>query len=417
MSPKPPIEGRVRAVGRGGDAVVETGQGIVLTPGALPEERVALEPTGSKRGAARGKLTRILKPAPGRRESPCLDAHRCGGCPLIIADMDLQRHVKESFLRDACEGLPGASDTEIVWVTSPRDLGYRRRARFAWHGDVFGYRQRHSSRIIDIGRCIVLDDHLQQGWDLTREHFRGSIRGEGEIQLSLSGEAVMVELRSKDAQEPGLFQACERLSKVDAVAGVSLRSGETEIPALWGTGKIATLGLDQEVLWGPSGSFSQANDGINELLVESVATLAEAQGMRVLELHCGIGNFTVALAGAAATLVAIEQDAGAAEACRANLTARKLAARVVEGDASLPPKGRYEVVVLDPPRQGAKALFENDTVWHGTKRIVYVSCDTATLSRDLRLACARGYRIDRMMAFDMFPQTAHLESLVRLVPH
>jgi 23S rRNA (uracil1939-C5)-methyltransferase len=169
-------------------------------------------------------------------------------------------------------------------------------------------------------------------------------------------------------------------------------------------------------MWGEATAptFSQVNDGINELLVEHVAALAEPEGMRVLELHCGVGNFTVALAEAAETLVAVERDPGAAEACRANLAARQLDARVIEGDADRPPRGRYDVVVLDPPRQGAKALFEDDAVWHGTRRIVYVSCDTATLSRDLRLACRRGYRIDQVIAFDMFPQTAHLESLVRL---
>ena len=394
------LEGRVRAVGRGGDAVVETREGVMLTPGALPDENVELERTPSKRGAARGKLTRIIEGARGRREPPCDVAHRCGGCPLIIADMALQRRIKEGFLRQACEGLPGASDTELVWIASPHELGYRRRARLAWHGQTLGYRQRHSKRVIDIGRCVVLAEPLQQAWNTTREHLRESIGGEGEIQLWLSNEAIVVELRTENEQEPQLFEACRRLSQAEGIGGVSLRTGDTEIPAMWGEASAAT--------------FSQVNDGINELLVEHVAALAEPEGMRVLELHCGVGNFTIALAEAAETLVAVERDPGAAEACRANLAARRLDARVVEGDADRPPRGRYDVVVLDPPRQGAKALFENDAVWHGTRRIIYISCDTATLSRDLRLACRRGYRIDRVIAFDMFPQTAHLESLVRL---
>lgn len=417
MSRSRQIQGRVRAVGRGGDAVVDTSEGVVLMPGGLPGENVEFERMRSKRGAARGKLTRVAEGARGRRESPCDEAHRCGGCPLIIADMALQRGIKEGFLREACEGLPGASNTELVWIASPHELGYRRRARLAWHGQTLGYRQRHSSRVIDIGRCIVLAEPLQRAWDAAREHLRESIGGEGEIQLLLSDEAVVVELRTDDEQEPQLFEACQRLLETEGIGGVSLRTGDTEIPAVWGEARVATHAVDQALLWGPAGSFSQANDGINEMLVEHVAALAEPAGMRVLELHCGIGNFTVALAKAAKTLLAVEQDPGAAEACRANLAARRLDARVVEGDASRPPKGRYDVVVLDPPRQGAKALFENDAVWHGTRRIVYVSCDTATLSRDLRLACARGYCIDRMMAFDMFPQTAHLESLIRLVPH
>jgi 23S rRNA (uracil1939-C5)-methyltransferase len=162
-------------------------------------------------------------------------------------------------------------------------------------------------------------------------------------------------------------------------------------------------------------AFSQANDAVNARLVDAVVELAQPAGLRVLELHCGIGNFTVGLAAQAQTLVAVEQDPRAVEACQGNLKRRGLRARVAVGDANQPPKGRYEVVVLDPPRQGAKALFEHSDVLPGPKRVVYVSCDTATLARDLHLATAKGYRIDRLIGFDMFPQTAHLESLVRLV--
>ena len=113
--------------------------------------------------------------------------------------------------------------------------------------------------------------------------------------------------------------------------------------------------------------------------------------------------------------MAVEQDPGAVEACRRNLDDRGLDARVTVGDANAPPKGRYDVVVLDPPREGARALFEKSSVFPGPKRVVYVSCDTSTLKRDLRIAGDAGYRIDTAIGFDMFPQTAHLESLVRLV--
>ncbi|MFW2390427.1 MAG: class I SAM-dependent RNA methyltransferase, partial [Polyangiales bacterium] len=168
-------------------------------------------------------------------------------------------------------------------------------------------------------------------------------------------------------------------------------------------------------LEGPAGAFTQANDAVNARLVDAVVRLAEPEGLRVLELHCGIGNFTAGLAAKASVLVAVEQDPRAVEACQRNLQRLGLRARVAVGDANQPPKGQYDVVVLDPPRQGAKALFESSQLLPGPKRIVYVSCDTATLARDLRFATAKGYRVDRLIAFDMFPQTAHLESLVRLV--
>jgi 23S rRNA (uracil1939-C5)-methyltransferase len=410
------VEGRVRAVGRGGDAVVETKDGVVLVPGALPGEHVELARSGSKRGAARGRLIRVLRSNGERRDPPCRDAARCGGCPLMIAGPDLQREIKLGFLRDACRGLPGADDGGIEWVASPRELGYRRRARLAWHHHTIGYRQLHSKRVTNIEQCIVLLEPLRATWNELRDHLAPSLRGAGEIQLELTGaDRVVVDLHAEDDQSPQLFDACEALSTRPVIAGVTLRTSDDGHPATWGQTQAVIHLADGGVLEGPGGSFSQANDAINAKLAETVVDLAAPAGLRVLELHCGIGNFTVGLAASAKALVAVEQDAGAVEACRANLKRRGLAAQVAVGDANHPPEGRYDVIVLDPPRQGAKTLFERSDVLPGPKRLVYVSCDTATLARDLRLATAKGYRIDRVIGFDMFPQTAHLESLVRLV--
>jgi 23S rRNA (uracil1939-C5)-methyltransferase len=138
----------------------------------------------------------------------------------------------------------------------------------------------------------------------------------------------------------------------------------------------------------------------------------------VLELFAGHGNFSVALAAQASELRAVESDQQAAEACRQNLRERKLGhARVVCDDAARGAQGRthVDVVVLDPPRTGARAAL-SAIVARRPKRIVYVSCDGATLRRDLGELAASGYRVDAAAAFDMFPQTSHLEAVVRLVP-
>ncbi len=416
MPSKRSEQGEVRAVGRGGDAVVETSRGLVLMPGALPGERVELVRTESKRGAARGKLIRVLESVAGRRKPPCADASRCGGCPLMIASPELQREIKQGFLADACRGLPGADETELEWVDSPATLGYRRRARLAWHRDTLGYRQLHSKRVTPIGECIVLVQPLRQAWDQLRTHLASLLRGAGEIQLQLTDSTrVLVDLRAEGEQPPELFEACETLCALPLIAGVTLRTAGEGHAASWGETRVAIRTGATGVLEGPGGVFSQANDRVNERLIEAVVRLAEPDDLRVLELHCGIGNFTVGLAARASALVAVERDPLAVEACQRNLKRLGRRARVTVGDANHPPKGRYDVVVLDPPRQGAKALFEAAEVLPGPRRLVYVSCDTATLARDLRLATAKGYHIDRLIGFDMFPQTAHLESLVRLV--
>ncbi len=403
MARKRVLQGEVRAIGRGGDAVTETGEGVVLVPGALPGEHIELEPTASKRGAARGRLRRILRPSEARVDPPCVHAPRCGGCPLMIADVDAQREIKLGFLRDACRGLPGAEETEPQWVPSPNAFGYRRRARFAWHGGTLGYRALHSKHVNDVDACIVLMAPLGAAWSAVRSCLTPALRGSGEIQLQLGfADRVIVALTTSADPTPEIFDACAALSREPSIAGVSLRTAGGGAPATWG---------DEHLVL-----FSQANDGINRALVRTVAELAAPEGLRVLELHAGVGNFTVELAShGPSALVAVEQDPHAARACQAALERKGLRARVTVGDANQPPKGRYDVVVLDPPRQGARALFEQSELWRGPKRVIYVSCDTATLARDLHLVTGRGYRIDHMIGFDMFPQTAHLESLVRLV--
>ncbi|MGB5813452.1 MAG: methyltransferase [Polyangiales bacterium] len=414
MAKRTPIEGRVRAVGRGGDGVVETAAGIVLTPGCLPGERVKIEADGSRRGVSRGRLLRVTEPSERRVDARCELADRCGGCPLMIAAPSLAEEIKEGFLEHACAGLPGADDTRLQWVESGKRFGYRRRARLAWHGHTLGYRRRNSSRVLDVPTCVVLEEALQAGWEATREILGPVLAGRGEILVSRSGTRATIAIRSEDEQPPGLFAACEVLAGHSAVAGVEMRV-RGGAPASWGDVTVTMRGYDDSPMLVPPGAFTQANDDVNIALVDAVVRLAAPKDERVLELHCGVGNFTMALARDAKTLVAIERDPGAVRACQANLAARSLEARVVAADANDPPKGRYDVIVLDPPRQGARTFFENHDAWIKAKRIVYVSCDTATLRRDLQLACAKGFRLDEKIAFDMFPQTAHVESVIRLV--
>lgn len=416
MGPGRVVEGQVRAIGRGGDAVVETENGIVLVPGALPEERVEAVPTGSRRGVARARLRRVVHASPERREPPCAHTSRCGGCPLMIASADLQSTIKRGFVEDACGGLPGAEETPIEWVESPRDLGYRQRARLAWQDGALGYRAARSRHVEDIDRCIVLDASLQEALTEARRVLHPHLSGTGEIQLQQTDVAkVAILVDADDDAPPALFEACEALSAHPRVAGVALRVKGAGRPARWGCETVTIDAGTSEPLRAPHGVFFQATAAVNARLVDTVIALAAPEGLRVLELHCGIGNFTVELAASAKAVVAVERDPDAAAACRANLAARGLRARVVVGNADEPPKGRYDVVVLDPPRQGSRAFFERTGVLSSAKRVVYVSCDTATLARDLRIAAALGFRLDRAIAFDMFPQTAHVESAVRLV--
>jgi 23S rRNA (uracil1939-C5)-methyltransferase len=165
----------------------------------------------------------------------------------------------------------------------------------------------------------------------------------------------------------------------------------------------------------PRHGFSQVNAAVNARLAQRVLELAEPQGARVLELYAGHGNFTLELAAHAAHLLAVEGDEHAVEACRQNLRVREQKqARVLMADVrQFNVRDRFDVLVLDPPRGGCPALA---TLAQQTRpaRVVYVSCHMTTLQRDLRALHAAGYIADRVHALDMFPQTGHVEAVVRM---
>jgi 23S rRNA (uracil1939-C5)-methyltransferase len=421
VRPGEPLEGRVRDLTHGGDAVVETERGLVLARGALPGERVRVRLDRRAGGAQRGTLLELLAETPERVVAPCPEVERCGGCPLMTLAQPAQARWKREHLRALLE--QRGATIEPDWIESPNPLAYRARARIAFRarsgGALLGYRAAASHALVDVASCAVLSPPLAAGYARVREWLAAELSGEGEIAIGLGAEQrCAIELSSATPQTPGLYGAAERLAACPEVAGVAVRIGDgrTAAAATWGDPRQLGLGADGLPLWAPPGAFMQANPEVNAELARRVSAFAEPAGARVLELYAGHGNLTVALAREAADLRAIESERDAADACRENLRARGFDhARVTCDDAArgAAGKGRADVVVLDPPRTGAKEALP-EIIARNPARIVYVSCDLASLRRDLGELVGAGYRIDAAAGFDMFPQTTHLESLVRL---
>ncbi len=433
----------MRDLARGGEAVLDTERGIVLAAGALPGERVRLGDVGRDGGTLRGEVQRVLSSAPERVEPACPRVARCGGCPWMIATLDAQQQWKQRFVAEAI----GDAAVPVALVAVGEPLGYRRRARLVFRGGRdarLGYRARRTHSIVDAPDCVVLAAPLARALEAVRTLLLPQLAGEGEIYLAASlladdanaasrattpvldgdGNAAnrastqllgaVVVISSESAQLPGVFTACASLAALPGIAGVALQAGGASAPAVWGEPRERTFAADGQPLIGTTHGFSQAHAGVNDALVAHVVRLAETHGQRVLELYAGNGNLTVALAPGAASLVAVENDAAAAAACRENVTLRGLRdVRVVAGDAAAYEGGAVDVVVLDPPRTGARDAIAAIAA-RRPQRIVYVSCDTATLGRDVKALRALGYAPDAAIALDMFPQTAHVEAVVRL---
>lgn len=420
--------GTVRGLGHRGEGVVAGAHGPVFVRGALPGEEVRYRLNGRRRGVARASLVEVVKPSADRqKEVPCALESRCGGCPLMALQARAQHAQKLAWVREALAQGAGA-DLPLELVAGTRPLGYRRRARLAFEAGTrrqLGYRQETDRRLVDVDRCAVLDPCMGAGLELARRELLPLLEGRGEVLLAPGGDGrPVLWLQAAVPQSPALYQRLHSL--VDAslsageqgVAGASLTIGAGAQPATFGDPRQCVVGHDGLPLWGPVGAFTQSNTEVNRQLVSWVQAQAQSEGRRVLELFAGHGNLTIALAPGSLHYEAIEWEAAAVEACRGNLAARGLRqVRVRAGDAAGAEIQRkdLDLLVLDPPRTGAREVIERMPT-KGPRRIVYVSCDPATLGRDLGQLARRGYRIVAAQAFDMFPQTAHVEAAVCLVP-
>jgi 23S rRNA (uracil1939-C5)-methyltransferase len=413
------IEGRARDITQGGEAVLETEQGIVMARGALPGERVVVELTGRAQGTLHGRVREVRQAHPERQTPRCPVVEACGGCPLMALGPAAQRAWKKGHIERALAGSVEAGALDVEVIESPDTYGYRTRARLTFlrtkNGLVLGYFAAGSRELVDVEVCAVLAPQLAEASALVRRHMNGLTgRGEAQLALGVGGRAV-VQVACDALQTPEVYRALEALAAEPALAGVSL-TVEGGAPVTHGDVRQQAIDRDGQPVWGPPFGFAQANDRLNQALVAHVLELADAADCKVLELYAGHGNFTLGLAAKARAVVAVESDRRAAETCRQNARERGLAnVRVRAEDAAkvAAEKASFDVVVLDPPRAGAKDALAGIAAAKPA-RIVYVSCDPATLRRDLGLLLGLGYRASHARGFDMFPHTPHVETVVRL---
>jgi 23S rRNA (uracil1939-C5)-methyltransferase len=406
MSARDDFEGVASGLGHGGDARVSTPRGVIYVPGAFPGERVKLRAEGGKRGSAR--LLEVLEPSPARRAPPCPIADRCGGCALMgLAEGEASRQKRQMLARAA--GIDVAR-----WYDSPRPLRYRRRARLRFDATraQVGYRAKRSHALVPVDSCMVLTEGLDASLTFV-ESALAALGGKGDLSISETLDGVSLCFDSDRDEPPSAYRALETLAARDEVSSVALRVPGSPVPSVFGRATERHEGPDGLPLETPLGGFVQANAPINARLSELVAEWADVSERRVVELFSGSGNLTVLLAGAASSLVAVEGHTEAVSLAASNLAARGLAARLVAEDAehaALPPA---DVLVLDPPRRGFPGIGRALAAVR-PERVVLVSCDLGSLGRELGALRRAGYEVDEVAGFDMFPQTPHLEALVRL---
>lgn len=419
---------RVEELAAGGAGVAHLDDGeVVFVRGAAPGDLVEVAVDRGRR-PARAEVRRLVEPGPDRVEPACDAVGSCGGCDWMhIASTAQQREHVRIATHAVSRALEAAGLStalpEVDTLTVGEALSYRGRARLyvrAGAGRVqVGYRAAMSHALVEVDACPVLDDALVPTFGQLREALHGaSGAGDGTIALGSVENAErrrpVVDL-AFEGELPGTTWArIDALVSSRAWAGARISLAGVVRPAVFGDPRPVLLGQDDAPLVVAAGGFAQSSDGGGRVLGRCVVDEVEPVGRHVVELYAGSGTLSVHLAKGAASYWGIEQNEPAVECARENLATRGLAGKLTVADAAeteIP--SRTDVVVLDPPRSGALEACRRIAASR-VRRVVYVSCDPQTLSRDLVPLFAAKLRISSMTTVELFPQTSHVETVVRL---
>jgi 23S rRNA (uracil1939-C5)-methyltransferase len=370
----------------GGMGLAHAAGKTVFVSLAAPGDRLRVRVERQQANVLFASIEEILTPSPVRVEPPCPYFGRCGGCDFQQLTYEAQLKAKGEMIRDCLHRLARIENVPEIDVTPSAD-NWRYRLRATWQIDreeqTIGYYERGSRRVCDVADCAVLRPEL---------------------------EATLERVRATDWREfpPEL----KHLDAVTSEDGVSLS------PAFAGFDtQELSLTVRGETYHFNAEAFFQINPSLLGPLIDFA--LADASGEAVVDLYCGAGLFTLPLARRVKNVIGVESNAVATRFARRNLqraglsNARVINTTVTEWFKSAP-AGPTDFVLLDPPRAGAESAVIAGILKLQPERICYVSCDPATLARDVKKLLAGGFMLDSILAFDLFPQTHHVETVVRL---
>jgi 23S rRNA (uracil1939-C5)-methyltransferase len=407
---------------------------VTFIRGALPGERVRYRLYRRGKQADEGELGAIEQASAERVEPRCKHFGVCGGCSLQHLSAAGQVQFKQKQLLDALERIGKVRPDQVAPAITGSGWGYRRRARLSVKhvakkgGVLVGFREADSPYVAQLDSCVVLDPRVGL-----------KLKEIAECVGKLDSNTLVPQIELAAAETVTLvFRVMQAPTEADRT--VLREFGRTHgFEIHLQTGGYDTIQpLDPpatELALSPDGSdlrlafratdFIQVNDSVNQQMVRQAVTWLGLPGEgavprprpKVLELFCGLGNFSLPLAKAGANVTAVEGERGLVERARENATANGLEIRFEQADLFTPDarvdwlKARYDAALIDPPRAGAKEVLP--FVADGQpQRIVYVSCHPGTLARDADfLVHERGYRLARAGILDMFPHTSHVESM------
>ncbi|VAX14426.1 23S rRNA (uracil(1939)-C(5))-methyltransferase [hydrothermal vent metagenome] len=427
-----PVQTSIESLTHEGRGVARIEGKTVFIDDALAGEVVEFIYTRKKRDFDEARLHRIITPSEHRVEPACAHFGVCGGCRLQHLDPGEQLRVKENVLLDNFRRVGKVETETLLAPLSGSQWGYRRKARLGVRyvhkkGRVLvGFRERGSSFLSELDSCKVLHPLVGEKLLLLSEVIR---------KLSIYRQIPQIEVAVADNSTALIFRNLEELTDEDK--NILIEFGKIHNFQIYqqpkGPDTVSLLSSEQDktelyyelhdqnlkIHFEPA-DFTQVNHDINTKMVRRALELLQLDKNDILlELFCGLGNFTLPMAQQAKKIVAVEGDAGLIQRARENAIANGMdnveyqVANLMENLDNMPwlKKDRYDKVLLDPPRSGAKEVLPYIAAT-AAKRIVYVSCHPGTLARDAgELVHEYGYRLRAAGVMDMFPHTAHVESI------
>lgn len=437
---KTPFEVVIDQLSHDGRGVAFLAEGrTLLVAGALPGERVMATRTGRRRGVDEARTVEVLQAAPERVEPRCAHFGTCGGCAMQHYAGERQILAKQQVLLDNLLESGGIAPERVLEPLTDAAWGYRRKGRFSVRRvekkgkTLVGFREADPRFVADIAHCHTVIPEVGEKVE-TLAALVESLQARREIpQIEfIAGDpspdfnGVALTIRHMAPLCDGDQAALVAFGQQHGFAIFLQPGGVDSVHPLWPQDPRLAFGLPQwnlEFAFRPL-DFIQVNAGLNGSMIQLAINLLDARPAdRVLDLFCGLGNFTLPLARVVREVVGVEGDAGLVQRARENAAHNGIAnAQFHAADLSKdlrdqPWMGeRFDKLLLDPPRSGAQFVLDHLPLAQ-FKRIVYVSCHPASLARDTAfLVNERGWKLHAAGVMDMFPHTAHVESIALFEP-
>ena len=401
----------------------------VFVAGALPGETVLAEPTARSRRFDEARTLEVLAASPERVPPRCPHFGTCGGCVLQHLAQDRQIVAKQQVLLENLERIGKVAPGRVLEPLTADSWGYRRKGRFSVRRvnkkdkTLVGFREQDPRFVADLGQCHTVVPQIGMKIQALAALVDGLQAREQipQIEFIAGDDAIALTVRHLAPLEEADRAALAAFGHEHGFAIFLQPKGPDSVHPLDGQAPALSFRLPQwdvELAFEPL-DFIQVNAGLNQKMIARALELLDAQaGERVLDLFCGLGNFTLPLARTVAEVVGVEGDAGLVARARANAqrngldNAQFFAADLTQDQRGTPwMRAGFDKLLLDPPRSGADEVLKQLPL-QGIDRIVYVSCHPGSLARDAGfLVHERGYRLVAAGVMDMFPHTAHVESI------